>query len=117
MTDVTVAQGLALNFGSILVLERGYQEDYALFSKWTGQGISFVTHLKSNAVFEVLANRPGPKAQNVLAGQTILLTGSLTDCLCPLRRLVVWDEKNQKQVVFLTNHHKLTASIVADIYI
>ncbi|CAO0823667.1 hypothetical protein DFAR_3820021 [Desulfarculales bacterium] len=30
---------------------------------------------------------------------------------------MVWDEKNQKQVVFLTNHHKLTASIVADIYI
>ncbi|CAO0822047.1 transposase [Desulfarculales bacterium] len=29
---------------------------------------------------------------------------------------MVWDEKNQKQVVFLTNHHKLTASIVADIY-
>ncbi|CAO0820803.1 hypothetical protein DFAR_1900004 [Desulfarculales bacterium] len=29
---------------------------------------------------------------------------------------MVWDEKNQKQVVLLTNHHKLTASIVADIY-
>ncbi|CAO0823461.1 transposase [Desulfarculales bacterium] len=71
---------------------------------------------KSNAVFEVMANRPGPKAQNVLADQTILLTGSLTDCPYPLRRLVVRDEKNQKQVVFLTNHHKLTASIVADIY-
>ncbi|CAO0822569.1 hypothetical protein DFAR_3170028 [Desulfarculales bacterium] len=41
VTDVTVAQGLALNLGSILVLERGYQEDYALFSKWTGQGVSF----------------------------------------------------------------------------
>ncbi|CAO0822224.1 hypothetical protein DFAR_2900001 [Desulfarculales bacterium] len=35
---------------------------------------------RSNAVFEVLANRPGPKAQNVLADQTMLLTGSLTDC-------------------------------------
>ncbi|CAO0820284.1 transposase [Desulfarculales bacterium] len=64
----------------------------------------------------MMANRPGPKAQNVLADQTILLTGSLTDCPYPLRRLVVRDEKNQKQVVFLTNHHKLTASIVADIY-
>ncbi|CAO0822521.1 transposase [Desulfarculales bacterium] len=46
----------------------------------------------------------------------MLLTGSLTDCPYPLRRLVVWDEKNQKQVVLLANHHKLTASIVADIY-
>ncbi|CAO0824150.1 hypothetical protein DFAR_440002 [Desulfarculales bacterium] len=64
----------------------------------------------------MLANRPGPKTQNALADQTILLIGSLTDCPYPLRRLVVWDEENQKQVVLLTNHHKLTASIVADIY-
>ncbi|CAO0823516.1 transposase [Desulfarculales bacterium] len=115
VADVTVAQGIALNPGSILVLDRGYQ-DYALFGKRTGHGISFVTRLKFNAVFEMMANRQGPKAQNVLADQTILLTGSLTDCPYPLRRLVVRDEKNQKQVVFLTNHHKLTASIVADIY-
>ncbi|CAO0821082.1 transposase [Desulfarculales bacterium] len=115
VADVTVAQGLALNPGSILILDRGYQ-DYALFSKWTGQGVFFSTRLKSNAVFEVMANRPRPRAQNVLADQTILLTGSLTDDPYPLRRLVVWGEKNQKQVVLLTNHHKLTASIVADIY-
>ncbi|CAO0823321.1 transposase [Desulfarculales bacterium] len=69
-----------------------------------------------NAVLEVMANRSGPKAQDVLAGQAIFLTSSLTDCPYSLRRLVVWDKKNQKQVVLLTNHHKLTASIVADIY-
>ncbi|CAO0823796.1 hypothetical protein DFAR_3920004 [Desulfarculales bacterium] len=66
MADVTVSQGLALNPGSILVLNRGYQ-DYALFGKWTGQSVSFIVCLKPNAVFEVMANRPGPKAQNVLA--------------------------------------------------
>ncbi|CAO0820787.1 hypothetical protein DFAR_1880011 [Desulfarculales bacterium] len=88
LTEVTVAQGLALNTGSILVLDRDYY-DYALFGKWTGQGVFFVTRLKFNTVFEVLANRPGPKAQNVLADQTILLNGSLTDCPYPLRRLVV----------------------------
>ncbi|CAO0820764.1 hypothetical protein DFAR_850017 [Desulfarculales bacterium] len=37
----------------------------------------------------MMANRPGPKAQTVLADQTILLTGSLTDCSYPPRRLVV----------------------------
>ncbi|CAO0822791.1 transposase [Desulfarculales bacterium] len=115
VADITVAQGLALNPSSILVLNRSYQ-DYALFGKWTSQSVSFVTRLKSNAVFKVMTNRQGPKAKNALADQTILLTGSLTDCPYPLRRLVVWDEKNQKQVVLLTNHHKLTASIVADIY-
>ncbi|CAO0822080.1 hypothetical protein DFAR_2800041 [Desulfarculales bacterium] len=56
VADVTVAQGLALSPDSILVLNRGYQ-DYALFSKWTGQDVLFVTRLKSDAVFEVMANR------------------------------------------------------------
>ncbi|CAO0819622.1 hypothetical protein DFAR_1040009 [Desulfarculales bacterium] len=64
MADVTVAQRLALNPGSILVLDRGYQ-DYDLFGKWTGQGVFFVTHLKSNAVVEVMTNRPGPKAHKM----------------------------------------------------
>ncbi|CAO0820426.1 transposase [Desulfarculales bacterium] len=70
--DVTVAQWMALNSGSILVLDRSYP---GLCSVWQ-------------------VDRPGRL----------------------LRRLVVWDEKNQKQVEPLTNHHKLTASIVADIY-
>ncbi|CAO0824190.1 hypothetical protein DFAR_490002 [Desulfarculales bacterium] len=30
VADVTVHQGMALNPGSILALDRGYQEDYAL---------------------------------------------------------------------------------------
>ncbi|CAO0823727.1 hypothetical protein DFAR_3850035 [Desulfarculales bacterium] len=63
-------------------MNRGYQ-DYALFGKWTGHGVFFVIRLKPNAVFEVMANQPGPKAQNVLADQTILLTGSLTDLSLP----------------------------------
>ncbi|CAO0822132.1 hypothetical protein DFAR_2810051 [Desulfarculales bacterium] len=52
-----------------------------------------------------------------MADQTILLTGSLADCPYPLRRLVVLDEKNQKQVVFLTNHHKLPPSWLTSIKI
>ncbi|CAO0820763.1 hypothetical protein DFAR_850016 [Desulfarculales bacterium] len=32
VADVTVVQGMTLNLGSILVLDRGYQ-DYALFGK------------------------------------------------------------------------------------
>lgn len=115
VADDTVAQRLALNPGSIVVLDRGYQ-DYALFGRWTSQGEFFVTRLKTSAAFEVMANRPGPKAQNILADQTILFKAGLTDCPYPLRRVVVWDEENQKQVVLLTNHHKLTASVVADIY-
>ncbi|CAO0821996.1 hypothetical protein DFAR_2770017 [Desulfarculales bacterium] len=33
VADVTVTQGPVLNHGSILVLDRGYQDGYALFGK------------------------------------------------------------------------------------
>ncbi|CAO0819974.1 hypothetical protein DFAR_1260027 [Desulfarculales bacterium] len=36
----------------------------------------------------MMANRLGPKAQTVLADQTILLIGSLTDC--PYTPCVAW---------------------------
>ncbi|CAO0821699.1 hypothetical protein DFAR_2570010 [Desulfarculales bacterium] len=44
----------------------------------------------------MLAIWPRPKAQNVLADQTIFFTGSLTDCPYPLRCLVMWDGKESK---------------------
>ncbi|HPY78052.1 MAG TPA: transposase, partial [Anaerohalosphaeraceae bacterium] len=38
--------------------------------------------------------------------------------ICPhrLRRIVVWDEENQKEIVLLTNHMNFAASTIARIY-
>ena len=41
-SDVKMADAFPLNTGSIVVMDRGYN-DYALFGKWTGQEIYFVT--------------------------------------------------------------------------
>jgi hypothetical protein len=43
-----MAQSLDLNAGSSVAMDRGYN-DYALFAKWTGRGVFFVTRLKDNA--------------------------------------------------------------------
>jgi hypothetical protein len=48
--DVTVAQTLVFPRGSIVAIDRGYN-DYRLFARWTEQGVFFVTRLKANAVF------------------------------------------------------------------
>ena len=52
-SDVKMADAFPLNTGSIVVMDRGYN-DYALFGKWTGQEIYFVTRLKEKSAYEVV---------------------------------------------------------------
>lgn len=50
--DLKIARGLDLPAGSIVVMDRGYN-DYRLFGDWTARGISFVTRLKREAAYIV----------------------------------------------------------------
>ena len=54
--DVTVARKVPLAPGSIVAMDRGYN-DYKLFGNWTDNGIFFVTRLKENADYEVIEER------------------------------------------------------------
>jgi hypothetical protein len=115
--EVKVAQTLSLNPGSIVAFDLGYN-DYSLFSRWTEQGVFFVTRLKDNAVFEVIEERPLPLHRNLLADQIIRLTGARAEEKCPhrLRRVVVWDEKHPRTIELLSNHLDFGATTIADIY-
>ena len=44
VADITVAQGLSMPKGSIVVMDRGYV-DYTMFERWSAQGVGFVTRL------------------------------------------------------------------------
>lgn len=115
--EVKVAQTMTFPKGSIVVFDRGYY-DFKLFHKWTTQGVYFVTRLKWNAEFKVVEDRPVPQGSNILADQLIRFTGCKVKkhCQSLLRRIVAWDDKNQKEVVFLTNHLKFGATTIARIY-
>jgi hypothetical protein len=116
-SDVKLADSFALNPGSIVAMDRGYT-DYALFGRWTMGGIFFVTRLKENAAYEVLEEFPVPANRGVLADQIIRLTGApaQSDCPCLLRRVVVWDADNQREIVLLTNLLTFGATTIAAIY-
>ena len=61
--DVRVAQQLRFAPGTIVVDDRGYN-DYALFGRWTEQGVFFVTRMKDNALYEVVERaRAAPEPQ------------------------------------------------------
>ena len=101
-SDVKLADSFSLNPGSIVTVDRGYT-DYALFGRWTLAGIFFVTRMKDNAAFTVEAELKIPENRNIRADQIIRLTGAKAqgDCPGPLRRVVVWDADNQREIVLL----------------
>jgi hypothetical protein len=116
-SDVKMADAFPLNPGSIVVMDRGYN-DYALFGKWTDEGIHFVTRLKDNAAYEVLEECPVPANRNIRSDQLIRFTGEKAqkDCPCLLRRVVVWDPVNEREIVLLTNLQEFGATTIAAIY-
>ena len=115
--DATYAKRFPLAPGSIVTMDRGYN-DYKLFAYWTAQKIFFVTRLKENADYEVLSRRPTPQKGNITADETIRFRGHYAQKNCPshLRRVVVWDSENQRQIVLLTNHHNFGATTISAIY-
>jgi hypothetical protein len=114
--DIKKARSLRLPKGSIVVEDLGYT-DYGWYAQLTTQKIFFVTRQKRNAAYEVVEGRTGNKTQGLLLDQTIRLTGvKALECSVPLRRIVYRDAAIGKRYVFLTNHFKLSARTIADIY-
>jgi Domain of unknown function (DUF4372)/Transposase DDE domain len=116
-SDIKVKEALPLNSGSIVVMDRGYN-DYALFGTWTAGEIYFVTRLKENAAFEVVEECALPQNRNILSDQLIRFTGGKAqqDCPCLLRRVAVWDAVNQREIVLLTNQLAFGSTTIAAIY-
>ena len=86
--DVKVAHQIPFAPGTIVVDDRGYN-DYRLFAHWTEAEVFFVTRMKDNAQFEVVAEREPPQNRGILSDQTIRLSGIGAQEKCPhlLRRI------------------------------
>jgi hypothetical protein len=116
-SDVSVARKLVFNPDTIVVLDRAYI-DYALFGRWAQDEVYFVTRLKDNAAYEVVTECEVPQNRGIVSDQIIRLTGEQAQKDYPvvLRRVVVWDPKQEREIVLLTNHLKFGASTIAAIY-
>jgi len=59
-----------------------------------------------------------PQRGNVLADHIIRFTGPKTRLKYPdlLRRVIVWDEENQREIELLTNHTNFGATTIGRIY-
>jgi len=117
VADIRAARLLPLNPGSIVAMDRGYN-DYSLFGDWTARGVFFVTRLKDDTRYDVVESRAVPAGTNVRADQVIRLASEAGTRACPylLRRVVVWDEENGREIALLTNLLDFDAAVVGAIY-
>lgn len=115
--DVKVARMLSLAPGSIIAMDRAYN-DYKLYANWTENSIYFVTRLKDNADYVVVTENKVPKNRNILADQLIQFAGykAQDDCHHILRRVVAWDKEQEREIVLLTNHLEFGATTISAIY-
>ena len=115
--DVTMARSVKLNPGSIVAMDRAYN-DFALFGRWCSQGIFFVTRMKQRTLYEVIETREVPRNRQILSDEIILLSRpkAQQDCSEQLRRVVVWDSENAREIVLLTNHLEFGATTISAIY-
>jgi IS4 transposase len=114
--DVKVAQQMEFAPGTMLVMDRGY-EDHHWWRKLTLGEVYFVSRLKDSTGYAILAERELPASSHILRDEEIML---LSEKNHPdpmrLRRIEVWVEDKQENLVFVTNHPKLAASTIAAIY-
>ncbi len=115
--EVNIANKLQLPAGSIVVMDRGY-EDYSLYNDLEVKEVFFVTRLKKGSNLKIIERRKVNKKQGLLADQTILFDGyyAKKDCPIPLRRIVFKDPETGKDLVFITNIFHLAPLTIAHIY-
>jgi hypothetical protein len=115
--DVRIARLLSLPPGSIIAMDRGYN-DYELYGKWTREMVYFVTRLKDNADYIVLEQHPVLAHKHILSDETIMFAAAKAQTNCPfaLRRVVVQDPDTGESITLLTNHFEFAASTIGAIY-
>ena len=115
-SDIRVAWGMKFAAGTVLVVDRGYN-DYDWFAELTDQEVFFVTRMKDNAVYDVVERREVPSKGHVHSDEVIYFPSMAANGKeYFFRRVEVWDEEQQRTIVFLTNNLKFGATTIAAIY-
>jgi hypothetical protein len=116
-SEIKVARGLKLEKGTILAIDRGYN-DYEWFAEMTRDGVFFVTRMKTNTIFTVVEECAVPERGNVVRDQIVCLPRLEKPDEEPMlfRRVEYWNKDKQEILVFFTNLLHLAASTIAAIY-
>ena len=118
-SDVKHAQYMQMPSKSVILSDRGYQ-DFGMMYQWKKDDIIFVMMLKKSIKYEQVKELPlsEEKEGQILKDEIISLTEEQTKQLYPenLRRVAIYDEKENRVIEVITNNFTSTASTVAELY-
>jgi hypothetical protein len=119
VADVKEARRISIPANSVVVADRAY-EDYKLLSKWDNSGIKFVIRIKESTGTIGMKENPLPegKNENILIDEKIILENEETREKYPnqLRRVVIYDRKNDNTIILVTNNFTWTARTISELY-
>ena len=105
--------------GSVIVADRFYN-DFSLLNVWDSSGVFFVVRHKENIQFRSIKERelPDNRHGHILKDEIIGLNGTRTKEKYPekLRRVAIWDDRNQQQIELITNQMTWTANTISELY-
>ncbi|MEI8124078.1 MAG: IS4 family transposase [bacterium] len=113
------AYDIPLLKGSVIVADRFYN-DFSLLNIWDSKGVYFVIRHKENIQYKVIKENdlPDNRHQHILKDEIIELKNksSKDKYQKKLRRVVVWDDKNNQVIELITNQMKWTANTIGELY-
>lgn len=114
--EIQIARSIVFEPGTIVVFDQGYT-DAGWWATLNQQGVYFVSRLRADLKYEVEKDLPIPPAHgHLLKDQQIRIPRWRGKSVSRLRRIEVWVEEKQQILVLLTNHPRLAASTIAEIY-
>ena len=113
------ATEVPLHKGSVIVADRFYN-DFLLLNVWDSSGVFFVIRHKENLQYITIKENelPENRHQHILKDEVIELKNKDSKTKFPkrLRRVSVWDEKNQQVIELITNQFLWTANTIGELY-
>jgi len=119
VADNIAAASMPIQGRSVVVADRFYQ-DFSLLYNWDSIGAFFVVRSKSNLQYTSIKENelPDNRHQHILIDEVIELEGNISAKKYPkrLRRIAVYDAKEDRVIELLTNNFIWTANTISELY-
>jgi len=115
--DVNILDRLMPEAGAFYIMDRGYLDFERLYVLHLALSY-FIIRARQRLQFQRLYSHPVDKTTGLRCDQTIVLTGVNVASTYPekLRRIVYYDAKKEKRLIFLTNNFVLDALTITQLY-
>ena len=115
--EVNILDVLLMEAGAIYIMDRGYLDFERLYNVDQAAAF-FIVRSKANTRMRRLYSHAVDKSCGLRCDQVVVPSGFYTAKKYPgkLRRIKFYDQDQKRHLVFLTNHFKLPALLVAELY-